>query len=1099
MILENSLSILDELYQSIIITNTKFEVIYLNEYFKHKYGSVLNNHREQTLENLFNSNDLQQLKYVVEDLENKTTTVQLRLRAFSSFMEEESIRFSLKGFPFIPDGLVLIDRERVYQNMWLKHFNLINTYSNDLLGVANEKFEVEFISPSVNEILGYTQEEFILIDPFTIVHSDDLENLKHKLFDTIHHKKDKLSIINRFRKKNGDYIWVENNLRMIYEFGVKDSFKIITVTRDITEKVNTQRALRDTKKLLEEAQELAKMGNWELNLETEELEWPLAMSLIYENDPGNPPKTGREFFKFVHPDDYRYVYNEYRQLFEMVSLPDGGYREFRFRIITGKGNTKFIKTRFRVEEHRRLVKGINIDVTTEAVSQHKLISTEISYRQLVELCPFGIGITKNQERIFVNKKLAEFFEVDPQEFIHYPLDAFATGETKSFLQERIRKISLGKKVDDYFTGTFYTAKTKAIKTFEIFTSEITWEGEDARLALIIDITELKNNQEKIVQSESMLRLAQDFAGISNWQLDLMVDANHLFEVDIPKFVEKVHEDDKKEVVKKLGECIKGIGPYDAEFRIKTKSGDILWVAEKGDVIKDPAGTPIKMFGVTRDITREKLKELELMQAKDIAEESYKNQEAFFSFMSHEIRTPLNAVLGLTDLLKRNTTTPKKKSEIIKALKNSSDNLMHIVDGLLDLTKSRANKYQLEEINFNVYELLKQLESSYRFLAHEKGIKFYLTINKNIPETLLGDMVKLYQILNNLLDNAVKFTHSGFIRLTVKILEKSKKNSIVQFKIADTGIGIPRHKMNQIFEPYYQLTFNAKKIGTGLGLTIVKNLLSQLKGTMSTESSPGIGTIFTLNIPFQIAAKSAPSKKITTFKEIRGKKILYIEDVETNQYLIQNLLELHNVKCDVASTGRVAMHFLAKKKYDLLLLDVQLPDINGYELLGYIRTTTLNASVPVIVFTADVTDTTRSKIIDHGVKDFIYKPFISNDLLEKITNAIKNADVINMEYYERILKKKPSKLSKAKEFILNDLDEFKTKSDLSFKKKDIMLLKKSIHKVKVTLKNINALKLLRLLERIQSKQEFSNSLRLSQQVIKKELGIVKKYIREYDSR
>jgi signal transduction histidine kinase len=245
------------------------------------------------------------------------------------------------------------------------------------------------------------------------------------------------------------------------------------------------------------------------------------------------------------------------------------------------------------------------------------------------------------------------------------------------------------------------------------------------------------------------------------------------------------------------------------------------VAEKGNVIKNAEGKAIEMYGVTRDITNEKIREQLLLQAKNMAEEAYRNQETFFSFMSHEIRTPLNAILGLTNLLSAKKTE-KKKSEIVKALKNAGDNLMHVVDGLLDLTKSRSGNNTAAIVDFKLFDSLYQLESSYRFLAREKGIGFILVIDPKLPALLRGDVVKLYQVLNNLLDNAVKFTQEGFVSLRVSAEKQNKNKHVVRFCVEDTGIGIPANNLDQLFKPFHRLTFDIRKKGTGLGLRLKAN-------------------------------------------------------------------------------------------------------------------------------------------------------------------------------------------------------------------------------------------------------------------------------------
>jgi DNA-binding response OmpR family regulator len=224
--------------------------------------------------------------------------------------------------------------------------------------------------------------------------------------------------------------------------------------------------------------------------------------------------------------------------------------------------------------------------------------------------------------------------------------------------------------------------------------------------------------------------------------------------------------------------------------------------------------------------------------------------------------------------------------------------------------------------------------------------------------------------------------------------------------------------------------------------------------------------------------------------------LYVEDVDTNQYLIQNLLKGYHAKCDVASTGKQALILLAKKNYDLLLLDIQLPDISGYELLDIARSTLQAKSTPVIIFTADVTEATRIKILNQGIKDILYKPFITDNLLTKIIEVTKTREGVTMAYYERLFRANKVKLEKVKELIAHDLEELRLSLLKNVKDNNIVKVKKSIHKAKVVIKNINALKLLKLVEALESRKTITPYFMKKYRTVQRELATVKKKIGTY---
>ncbi len=398
---------------------------------------------------------------------------------------------------------------------------------------------------------------------------------------------------------------------------------------------------------------------------------------------------------------------------------------------------------------------------------------------------------------------------------------------------------------------------------------------------------------------------------------------------------------------------------------------------------------VAVLNISTNIDKIKFYEQETVKAMEARED-------FFSAMSHEIRTPLNAVIGIADLLlKRNPR--KDQQKLMQTLDFSAKNLMSLINDVLDFSKIRAGKVEIEAINFNLKELLGNIKLSLSQWAANKGIEMELVMHDNLPELIRGDYVKLSQILNNLLGNAVKFTERGKVRLEVAHARPLNGKYFLSFSVTDTGIGISQEKLATIFEPFHQAaTETYRKFGgTGLGLSIVKNLIDLLGGTIRVESKEGVGTTFSFDLPFYRIDKNEPihNLPIAHIKNMKWKmklNVLYVEDVATNQFLIEEILSDWGIRVDMVSSGEEALEKVNSCIYDMILMDIQMPGMDGFETTKRIRSKEGNyfKEVPVIAMTASTSDATRRKVIDSGMQDLVRKPISADDLRSRMIQHIK---------------------------------------------------------------------------------------------------------------
>jgi signal transduction histidine kinase/DNA-binding response OmpR family regulator len=391
-----------------------------------------------------------------------------------------------------------------------------------------------------------------------------------------------------------------------------------------------------------------------------------------------------------------------------------------------------------------------------------------------------------------------------------------------------------------------------------------------------------------------------------------------------------------------------------------------------------------------DITNKMQSENELMQAKRIAEMAAKAKSDFLSNMSHEIRTPMNAIMGMSDLLLEKGLEGESK-EYLKSIKYSADNLLVIINDILDFSKIEAGKIVLESIDFKLPERLLELKKTFMHKAQEKGIDLMINVESSIPQVVKGDPYRLNQILFNLVGNAIKFTEQGSVLVDVSLHSADDETVNICFKIIDTGIGIPESKIDSVFESFSQAyTDTTRKFGgTGLGLAITKNLTELQNGSILLESTPGKGTVFTVMIPFEksfmmpsLVVESLPKKD----KNLDQMQILVVEDNTMNQFVVKQILSKWNACISIANNGKEAIEQLTKGSFDIVLMDLQMPEMSGYDATSFIRsknTTVLNPAIPIIALTADAFAETKRKVLEAGMNDFITKPFNQEELFTKI--------------------------------------------------------------------------------------------------------------------
>jgi PAS domain S-box-containing protein len=477
----------------------------------------------------------------------------------------------------------------------------------------------------------------------------------------------------------------------------------------------------------------------------------------------------------------------------------------------------------------------------------------------------------------------------------------------------------------------------------------------------------------------------------------------------------------------------------------------------------------------RDISQRKKDAEELLRAQ-------KAKEQFLANISHEIRTPINGIAGMAALLSQNPSKDEQKT-YLNAIKTAADNLKVIINDILDLASIESGKLKFEKIGFNLNDLLHSLIETFGVQASEKGIKLAYSLTREANKIYIGDPVRLNQILINLISNALKFTHHGFIQISIRVEKTKGKVYVLHFDIADTGIGIPRSKLQTIFESFSQAdaSVTRKYGGTGLGLTIVKQLLELQNGSIGVVSQENEGSTFSFTIEYQVGEieffDETKLYKPKNNNQLQNVSILLVEDNDINRLYASSILKMWGCHFETAENGVVALEKIRNNAFDIILMDIQMPVMDGFETTKAIRHGDAKHSrVPIIALTANATQKDFENCIAAGMNDCITKPFTQEDLFQALTKylgkklIVKKKSVVEASLNNEVAMVDLSYLRKVsnnnEQFIKEIVSAFlesmpTTVSDIKaqLEKKDWDQLAKVVHKIKptITLMGIHHLK------------------------------------------
>ncbi len=656
------------------------------------------------------------------------------------------------------------------------------------------------------------------------------------------------------------------------------------------------------------------------------------------------------------------------------------------------------------------------DVTENYRIQEELRENENRFKELFENMKSGVAIYQaidgGEDFIFVdfNRGGEEIEKIKREDIIGKRVSEAFPGVKEFGLFDVFQKVwRTGK--SEYHPISFYKDE-KLSGWRENYVLKLP-SGEI--VAIYDDKTEQKKIEDALRESEERMELALHGADLGTWDWNVQTGAvifnerwpemlgYMLDEIEphISVWENLVHPDDLPGVEEVLNAHMEGKTDfYQTEHRLKHKCGGWIWVLDKGRVIeRDADGKPVRACGSHLDITERKRAEEELKVAKEKAEHISEAKTEFLMNISHDIRTPMNVINGFNDLLMK-TPLSKEQEKFCVMIKRKGTNLIRLIEDIIDISAVEKGSVRMHQSPFSIRELIQDIQETVEVLIGDKDIKFRCNISENVPQKLMGDSMRLKQVLENLGGNAVKYTEKGRIDFTISIGDEILENQthVICFVLEDTGIGIPEDKMTYIFEPYarfYEAEKGKGKNGVGMGLHIVQTLIKEMGGKIAVESQVGKGSKFSFCLKMaEPGASTEEVKEVLPDQpdrevDLSGISILVAEDDEDNRVLMAQLLDDAEFDFQFACNGEEVIAEVKKRKYDVVLMDLRMPRMDGFEATQVIRKD-IDKDIPIFALTAHVMDFVEDKCKEVGMNGYITKPVDIDKLKMLIRSHVFNS-------------------------------------------------------------------------------------------------------------
>lgn len=892
----------------------------------------------------------------------------------------------------------------------LKHYETLFNLSDDLICMGETGGYFKRINPAFEKTLGWTNEQMTEHPIVEFINPEDREHTQEQL-KQLAEGAAVVNINNRFRT-------TDNNYRLLQWVVTKDPITDIlyAIARDITEQNQTEQELVETKNLLESTSRIAKTGGWKITLDTGEVWFSETAKEIYEVEDNYLP-TINSMLNFTKEGESRHIVE--KVLPHAIEI--GEPFDTEMQIVTAKGNTKWVRVLGKAEfknNKPNIIYGTIQDIDKEKQTRLELdkVNTELkaildadSGISIITSDPYGTIRTFNKgSELMLGYKANEVIDLKRANIFHDPEEVNAYAKrisTELNIQLRAPEESLIAKArlgtTDINEWTYITKDGSRI-TVELSLTPLTNKENEITgfVGIAKDITAKKIWERKIMLSEERhrgffehsqgLMCTHDLKGRF---LTVNPAGAELLGYSAEEYLQKTLFDlvpaEYADIVKAYLAQIEQVGYFKGLMKVQHRDGSIkTWMYN--NILSELIDGQKYVIGNAVDMTERILMEKELIKAKVQAEQNAYAKDVFLANMSHEIRTPMNAIVGFANLLK-DTTLNEEQAEFLSYIITSTENLLGIINDILDISKIESGHIVIEEVPFSIKEITRTVKNILKNKAADKGLVLDCDVADNVPDTLLGDPTRLNQILLNLANNALKFTTKGSVNIIVEQSGSTDTESTISFKVIDTGIGIAQDKLQMIFDRFTQANSDTtrKYGGTGLGLSISKSLVELQNGTLWVESVPDQGSTFAFTITYKKVKEELNKNKNGNNALLRIDKdvhVLLVEDNVLNQKLALRVLEKFGFTSDLAVNGKIATEKVRDNKYDVILMDLQMPEMDGYQATLFIRQE-LKDNTPIMAMTAHSLVGEKDKCIEIGMNEYITKPFNQRELFEKITSFV----------------------------------------------------------------------------------------------------------------